>query len=107
MAINRGRFIYNATADQWLRWTGQHWEYDEHKAHLAATENIVDGLLGETTAISEQIDWAFKKRDDDRRKSLEKERKRIYARIGNLRKDRGRGPCIKFAISCKDPLSIS
>lgn len=105
--INKGRFIYNVTNEEWLMWTGHYWGEDQHNQHAAAVENIVDRLLEETTAISEQIDWTVKNNDKEARNKLEDKRESIYKRISRLRTVRGRTSCLKFAISCKEPLTIT
>src|SRR4030042_5576022 len=105
-ALNKKQFIYNVTADDWMVWNGQYWDYDEHNKHLAAVEIVVDRLLEETTQISEQIDWAIKKKDNSKKSELEALGTSIYKRIARLRTDRGRNPCIKFALSCREPLTI-
>ncbi len=106
-AVNRDKFIYNVTAQEWLKWDGHHWAADEHNQAAAAAENVVDRLLEETADLSRQIDEAVKRKDKELRTKLEKQRDRIYRRIDKLRTERGRNPCLKFAISCRDPLTVT
>jgi len=105
-SLLKDKFIYNTTISEWIRWMGHFWQRDIHDGALAAVEVIVDRLLKETTQLSEQIDWAIKKKEDERRAQLEKQRGAIYKRITRLRTDRGRNAALKFARSCNEPLTI-
>lgn len=107
VAINKDKFIYNVTAKEWMAWGGQYWEYDDHNQAFAAVENVIDRLLEETKDLAEKINDAVKTDDKDLRKKLESQRDKIYKRIEKLRTDRGRNPVLKFAISCRDPLTVS
>lgn len=107
VVINKDKYLYNVTSDEWLTWTGHYWGEDLHNQHEAAVENVVDRLLEETTQISEQVDWAIKKKDNEARAKLEDKREGIYKRITKLRSVRGRSSCIKCSVSCKQPLTIS
>jgi putative DNA primase/helicase len=72
----------------------------------AATEDVVDRLIKETTVIAEQIGWAYKKGDKGQAEKLEKKRDLIYKRVSALREDRWRNACIKFSRTCREPLAI-
>jgi putative DNA primase/helicase len=90
-----------------MKWNGQYWERDDHNQHLAAVEGLVDSLLEEAAELSKKIDWAIKKKNSQGRSEHEALRTAVYKRVTRLRTDRGRSPCIKFAVSCRKPLTIT
>ena len=104
--LNRDKYIYNVSSKEWLKWAGHYWEIDEHNQHLAAVENIIDKLLEETGTVTEKINNAVKAGHENQESKYKKYRDDIYKRISRLRTDRGRNACIKFAISCKNPITI-
>ena len=106
--LNKDKFICNVTPNnkEWLRWAGHYWEIDEHNQHMAAVENVVDRLLEETSVITDKINEAIKNKNNSSQTKYTKYRDLIYKRVSRLRTERGRNPCLKFAISCKNPITI-
>lgn len=105
--LNKDKFIFNVSSKEWLRWAGHYWESDDHNQYLAAVENIIDRLLEETEAVTEKVNDAIKRHDDESQSKHTGYRDLIYKRISRLRTERGRNPCIKFSISCKKPITIT
>lgn len=103
--MNKDKFIYNVTSEEWLKWAGHYWEEDDYNQHLAAVENIVDRLLQETSSVTEKINDAVKVKNTEVQSKYSRYRDGLYKRISQLRKVRGRNSCINFAISCKNPIT--
>lgn len=102
----KDRLVYNNAGAKWLRWAGHSWEPDLMQTAYAATEDVVDRLLEETVVLSEWIATALQQKDKTRAEELAKRRDTIYKRVHQLRDDRGRNACIKFARTCREPLAI-
>lgn len=105
-AVNDGRFLYNNTTGEWLRWAGHHWERDIMNQAFASVENVVDRLLEESDRVGKREQQAAKDGNEERQKSLAKKKKHIYGKVFHLREDKGRNSCLKFARTCKEPLAV-
>lgn len=94
-AINNGRFIFNASAQQWMRWSGQHWETDVEDRSLSSVEEAAAKYLTMLDGISARM----KKHSDDaeRIRRLKKVQEKVIKRVSRLRSDRGRRNCVKLA----------
>lgn len=104
--LMKDKVVYNVISNEWMRWTGQYWEYDDHRQAYAGVENIVTRLLKEAATTKEQLKDVRQSKDNELRKRLDHNLDTIYKRISRLRTDRGRNPVLKFAISCNDPITI-
>lgn len=105
-ALLKDRLVYNNAGAEWLVWAGHHWKTDMMQSAYASTEDVVDRLLAESIILSEWIANAYQKGDKTRAEELTQRRKTIYKRVSQLRDDRGRNACIKFARTCREPLAI-
>lgn len=105
----RDRFIYVKNTQEWFEWNGFYWQRDVMGRALAAVEQIVDLYLGEYKKISDEITDAVKQGDDgsDAMKSLKSKQAQLLKRASQLRGDKRRTACLKFAHTIEDPLAIT
>ena len=100
--LNEGKYVYNKSSREWLRWTGHHWELDVMESSLAAVEDVCRAYLREAVNIVQKIAKASEGGDQDAKQQiaqLEKTQKWIYKRVYSLRADTRRNSCLKFAHS--------
>jgi len=105
-AINRGRFVYNSTAKEWMEWKGHHWGFDELDAHKGAVETVVERLREEVSHLREQAKWAKEKGEGDRAGKFLDQVDFIFSTINKLREQKGRNACIEWARTCGNPLAV-
>lgn len=105
-SVLRDRFLYNASAAAWMRWTGHTWGIDIMEENLSAVESVVDKLLDVTGRINDEMQKAISDKNESRKEQYSRLRDRIYSRIARYRTDKGRTMMIKFARTCRDPLAI-
>lgn len=94
----KGKLIYNGSTREWYYWDDPYWKRDEIDRALGHVESVNTLLIDEYNRLSERINWALKKNNDQSGvKNLEKLRDDIVKRIYYLRNDKGRNACLKFA----------
>jgi putative DNA primase/helicase len=94
-ALQRERFVFNASGQQWMRYTGHHWTIDVEDRSQGAVEDISDRYLTMLDAIAARL----KKHaaDPEKVKRIKKTQAKVIKRVSRLRSDRGRRNCIKLA----------
>ena len=106
IALNRGKFLYNNAAQEWMHWTGHHWERDVMEHHHKAVEDVALKYLEVAYGMKDKIDRALQEENKDEAKRLEKTRDNLFTRVSKLRSASGCDNCIKFARKNIDPLAI-
>lgn len=96
-ALHRDGFVMNASAQQWMRYTGQHWETDIEDRSLAAVEDAAARYLTMLTVIAKKLELHVA--DKEKCKRLEKVQGKVMKRVNRLRSERGRKACLKLASS--------
>jgi len=93
--IHKGRFLFNKAMDEWMHWTGHHWEVDVMDEVLDAVEAVVAEYLKERELVIGEI----RALDDDhpRRKRLISMASDLEKRVKALRSTRRRGNCVSIA----------
>lgn len=92
--IHQGRFVFDATAGEWLIWRGHFWERDVKGEVLAAVEQVVARYLEEAKGMGRQLAVT---KDEAQAELLKAQMKRIGRRIDRLRTVKGRRACLEFA----------
>ncbi len=92
--IQRGQFVFDATAGEWLVWRGHYRERDFRGEVLAAVEQVVGHYLGEAKGLGRQLAAS---KDEAQAELLKAQMKRIGRRIDRLRTVKGRRACLEFA----------
>jgi len=96
-ALHENKFVYNKSAQEWIKFNGHHWVRDIGDESLAAAENVAERYLQEARDMVTRIDAASKDGDKEKMEALQKTQGAIYKRVHRLRSDRGRNSCLKFA----------
>ena len=92
--LHRGKFLYDAAAGQWYRWTGHYWKMDVECRSLAAVENVALAYANATYCINKKISST---EDDAAAEVLKAQRKSLNRRIDKLRNIKGRLNCLAFS----------
>ena len=96
--MHEGRFMYNASSGEWMRWSGHHWELDVMQESTSAVRDVADAYAKETVAIQAQIVATDNEKDRD---TLEFRRKAMSTRVQRLKTSRGRRACLEFAATSR------
>ncbi len=105
----RDRFLFCKNTQEWFEWGGQHWERDVMNRSLAAVEKVVDEYLKLYRALGDEIlQLAANGKDDGENKvtKLKERQGLLLKRVSQLRADKRRTACLKFAHTIVDPIAI-
>lgn len=106
----RDRFLYCKNSQEWFEWSGHVWKRDIMNRSLAAVENVVQLYLSESKATYSKIaELVASGGDDDGKEDLKKLKARqgaLLKRASQLRGDKRRTACLKFAHTIEDPVAI-
>ena len=81
-SLHRGKYLFDASAGEWLVWKGHHWERDITGRAQAAVEDVAMLYVKEGTAIARQIASAT---GEEEIEGLQKKQNRLYRRVDRLR----------------------
>jgi len=93
--LQADKFIFNASGQAWMRWTGQHWEVDVEERALGAVEPVASEYLRLLPMIGSKL--KLHEADKDKVAKLKKVQAKVIKRASRLRSDRGRKNCLKLA----------
>jgi len=107
----RDQLLYVKNTQEWYTWNGHHWQRDVMSRSLAAVEEVVAHYLEEYKCVGQEItDLAASalKGDgsSDKIKKLKDKQDALLSRARQLRADKRRTACLKFAHTIDDPLAI-
>jgi len=106
----RDQLLYCKNTQEWFEWSGHYWQRDIMNRSLAAVEKIVEKYLDEYKLIGEEIiTVSTDSSDDDRPEKLKKlkiTQANLLKRVSQLRADKRRTACLKFAHTIEDPIAI-
>lgn len=108
-ALFRDRFLYVKDMKEWFEWNGHHWQRDIMDRSLSAVEKVVDLYLDEyRRAGSDMADLlkAGKGPKDETMIKLKDRQDFLLKRVSQLRDDRRRTACLKFAHTIDEPLAV-
>jgi len=106
----RDQFLFCKSSQEWFAWTGHVWKRDIMNDALAAVEELVDQYLGEYKRLGEKImeSMAEEGVDNSRQiKKLQETKKQLSKRVSQLRADKRRTACLKFAHTIKGRIAIT
>jgi len=106
----RDQFLYCKNTMEWFEWQGHSWKRDIMNRSLAVVEQLVDRYLGEYKALGGKIGDLTAEQDVDNSrkiKRLTELQKQLLKRVSQLRADKRRTACLKFAHTIDDPLAIT
>lgn len=108
----RDQFVFCKKTQEWYVWSGHHWKQDIMNKSLAAVEKVVECYMGEYQRVSKQIvdTAAASDGSEETAAKLKKMKSRqdaLLKRISQLRADKRRTACLKFAHTIDEPLAIT
>jgi len=106
----RDQFLYLKNSQEWFEWAGHFWQRDIMNRSLASVEILARHYLGEYKKLTTKIIELAASDDDsdkDKIKKLSHIQKKLLKRVSQLRDDKRRTACLKFAHTIEDPLAIS
>jgi len=106
-AIHAGKYIFNKSAGEWLKFDGHSWKMDIMTSALADVERVCEVYKREAVKVSSEIDKAIKDEDQSQKENLQRLKKQINGRVARLRTERGRVNCLKFAHTNYEPLAVT
>jgi putative DNA primase/helicase len=98
--LNTDQYVFNASSQQWMRWTGQHWEPDVEERCLGSVEMVATEYLRTLPMIGSKL--KLHAADKDKVSHLKKIQSKVIKRASRLRSDRGRKNCLKLAATGPD-----
>ncbi len=96
-----GRFIFNATSDEWLEWQGHHWKRDTTGRARASVEDVVIWLLKQIHVAAYQISEATEAEDKKLVAFYQRIQSEIFKQVKRLRSEHGRSSTLSFASNNK------
>lgn len=104
--LNKGKFIFNKTSNEWFSWTGHHWERDIMNYSIAEVEKVSEQYLNEYSNLSDLIRLAAADGETVKVAEMKKNQENIFKRVSRLRSQRGRANCLICASTSRDPISV-
>ena len=106
-ALFRDRFVYCKDMREWFEWNDNCWQRDLMDHSLAAVEKVSEQYLNEYRTVGEDIGkMTAAGADEGKVEKLKENQEALLKRVSQLRDDRRRTSCLKFAHTIKDPLAI-
>ena len=109
-ALFRDKFLYCKNTMEWFEWNGHVWEKDIMNRSLSSVEKVVDQYLAEYKTVAGRIaDQAIRDDGDDKVakiKKLKDNQERLLKRVSQLRDDKRRTACLKFAHTIEQPVAV-
>jgi putative DNA primase/helicase len=105
----RDRFVYCKNLGEWFEWAGHYWQRDIMGRSLAVVEEIVDHYLAEYKNMAQQIVDLLSADPPDKAeqiKKLKSQQVQLQKRVSQLRADKRRTACLKFAHTILASLAI-
>lgn len=107
----RDRFLFSKNTQEWFEWAGHYWQRDMMSRSLAAVEQVVGHYLAEYKRLAQDIvDLAAASTEGDgsatELKRLRTQQANLLKRASQLRADKRRTACLKFAHTIENPLAI-
>jgi putative DNA primase/helicase len=106
----RDQFLYCKNIQEWFEWSGHCWQRDIMNRSLAAVEKVVDHYLAEYKRLAEEITAltaAGAEAGSDTIMKIKKKQETLLKRVAQLRADKRRTACLKFAHTSEEPLAIT
>lgn len=109
-ALFRDELLFCKNTQEWFIWTGHFWERDVMNRSLAAVEKVVEKYLDEYKLLGEEVVKVSTDTTDpdraDKLKKLHATQSNLLKRVSQLRADKRRTACLKFAHTIEDPLAV-
>lgn len=97
IALMQGRFVYNASAGEWLSWVGHYWQRDTRDLSGSAVEEVVMEYINAAAGLEEIIKDAESKSETDLARKLRDLQSSYHKRAKKLRSINGIASCLRAA----------
>ena len=107
--VLRDQFLYSKNNQEWYEWNGNYWQRDAMHRSLVAVEQIVPHYLAEYKRVSAELTELLATGEDqksEKAKHLASKRDKLLSRASQLRDDKRRTACLKFAHTIENPLAV-
>lgn len=105
--LQRNKFCYDHSSNQWFRWSGNYWEKDRIEEVLASIDSVVDAYAEEVKRqLAARIN-ATKNGDEKGASKAEKFEKELLTRIHNLQTLHRKKNILRLATAGENSLGIS
>jgi putative DNA primase/helicase len=105
----RDQYVYCKNIEEWYEWGGHYWQRDAMHRSLVAVEKIAALYLAEYKRLACDIAERVAGGSDQEAPEIKKRRStqaNLLKRVSQLRADRRRTSCLKFAHTIENPLAI-
>ena len=107
----RDQYLFCKSTQEWFEWAGHFWQRDIMKRSLAAIEQIAEHYLVEYKRISgrigDMITAGEAESGAEEIKKLRAQQASLLKRASQLRADKRRTACLKFAHTIDNPIAIT
>jgi putative DNA primase/helicase len=103
----RDQFLYCKNTQEWFEWSGHFWQRDIMNRSLASVEKVVDCYLHEYKRLAGNIADLIVQEDKNGVGKLKKRQHDLLKRASQLRGDKRRNSCLKFAHTIDKPIAIT
>ena len=97
VALMRGRFVFNASAGEWLYWVGHYWQRDTRDRASAAVEAVAMTYVNAADGLDDAIKGVEAKGEKDAAGKLISLQTEYFKRAKKLRSMNGIAACLKAA----------
>jgi len=103
----RDKFLFCKNTQEWYEWGGHYWKRDIMGRSLASVEKMSELYLTEYTSLAGTIvDLMLDDGNKGEIQKLKKKQTDILKRVSQLRGEKRRSACLKFAHTINEPLAI-
>jgi len=102
----RDQFLYCKNTQEWFEWHGHYWMRDIMGRSLAAVEKVTEHYLAEYKTLAGRVADLMMADDKEGAQKLKKQQANLLKRASQLRADKRRTACLKFAHTIDNPLAI-
>jgi putative DNA primase/helicase len=107
-ALFRDKFLYCKNTQEWFEWSGHFWRRDVMNKSLALVDKVALEYLEESKKVAAKIaDSIGEGADAETVKPLKKRQAALLERARQLRADKRRTACLKFAHTIENPIAIA
>lgn len=107
-ALFRDEFLYCNNTQEWFEWRGHFWQRDIMNKTLAAVEKVTEQYLNEYKKTVGQLADAISAEEPAATlQKLKSKQASLLKRVSQLRADKRRTACLKFAHTIDNPIAIA
>jgi putative DNA primase/helicase len=107
--IFRDQFVFRSNTQEWFEWTGHCWKRDTMYRSLAAVEQVAEHYLAEYNRLGAELGEKVAtglELESPAAGRLKRQQANLLKRVSQLRDDKRRTACLKFAHTICNPLAI-